>query len=210
MTSSPGNTTQLQAILDKASEGDTDAYGELIAGAAERLLKLTRRMLRNYPHLRRWEQTDDVFQTAVMRLYRSLAQLRPESVRGFFGLATTQIRRTLIDLARHHFGPEGQGAKHETNVGSANSHGGIVENKPDTGDQPETLETWACFHEAVDALPADGKEVFQPLWYGGLPQKEIANLLGISVPTVQRRWYEAQLHVYKAMRGEQPPIEEGS
>lgn len=100
MVSSPGNTTQLQALLDKAGEGDQTAYDELIVQASDRLLKLTRKMLRSYPHLRRWEQTDDVFQNAVMRLHRSLSEVQPESVRQFFGLAATQIRRTLIDLAR--------------------------------------------------------------------------------------------------------------
>jgi RNA polymerase sigma-70 factor (ECF subfamily) len=108
------NSLQLQALLDLAAEGSDEAYGELLSQASERLLKLTRRMIRDFPRLRRWEQTDDVFQTAAMRFYRSLGEVKPDSVRGFFGLATTQIRRTLIDLARQHFGPEGLGAKHHT------------------------------------------------------------------------------------------------
>ena len=58
----------------------TGAYGELIAKATDRLLRLTRKMLRNYPHLRRWEQTDDVFQRAAMRLYRSLGEVQPTSL----------------------------------------------------------------------------------------------------------------------------------
>ena len=109
-----GNSIQLQPLLDLAAEGSDEAYGELISQASERLLKLTRRMLRDFPKLKRWEQTDDVFQTAALRLYRSLAEVQPDSVREFFGLGTTQIRRTLIDLARQHFGPEGHGAKHHT------------------------------------------------------------------------------------------------
>ena len=35
-----GNTTQLQALLDLAAEGDDEAYGELLSRASERLLKL--------------------------------------------------------------------------------------------------------------------------------------------------------------------------
>ena len=105
-----GNTTQLQTLLDQE---DPD-YDKLIESASDRLLRLTRRMLRNYPHLHRWERTDDVFQTAVMRLHRSLTEVKPESVSQFFGLAATQIRRTLIDLVRHHFGPQGQAAQHES------------------------------------------------------------------------------------------------
>ena len=87
-------------------------------------------MFRNYPHLRRWEQTDDVFQTAALKLHRSLAEVKPESVRQFFGLAATQIRRTLIDLARHHYGPEGSAANQESAA--------YQDHKGNT-DTPETL-----------------------------------------------------------------------
>ena len=83
-----GESIQLQALLDLASHGDKKAYEELVSQASDRLLKLTRRMLRDFPGLRRWEATDDVFQTAAFRLYRSLSEVKPESVRGFMGLAT--------------------------------------------------------------------------------------------------------------------------
>ena len=113
MADSPANATQLQALLD---EGDDAAYGELLSIASTRLHKLARKMLRDLPQLRRWEQTDDVFQTAAIRLHRSLSEVKPESVRQFFGLASTQIRRTLINLARHHYGPEGQAANQESSA----------------------------------------------------------------------------------------------
>lgn len=185
-----GSTTQIQALLDLAAEGNADAYDDLIALASERLLRLTRKMLRRYPHLRRWEQTDDIFQNAAIRLHRSLSEVKPASVRAFFGLAATQIRRSLIDLCRHHFGPLGHAAKHETQqVGAAN--GDRIEDQPDTTEPQEAMASWAAFHESVENLPADQREVFQILWYGGLEQKQAAELLGISVSTVQRRWYDA-------------------
>jgi RNA polymerase sigma-70 factor (ECF subfamily) len=72
-------------------------------------------MLRkDFARLRRWEQTDDVYQGAMLRLYQSLNRMQFESLREFFGLAATQVRRTLIDLARHHFGPEGEARHHDT------------------------------------------------------------------------------------------------
>ncbi len=104
-------TTQLQVLLD---QGDDQAYRELLEVASSRLQKLARRMFRSDDRLRRWEQTDDVFQLAVLRLHRALSEVKPVSVRSFLGLAATQIRRTLMDLARHHYGPEGAGANHES------------------------------------------------------------------------------------------------
>ena len=40
-------TGQTQTLLDLAAKGDEQAYDKLIARASERLLRLTRRMLRN-------------------------------------------------------------------------------------------------------------------------------------------------------------------
>jgi RNA polymerase sigma factor (sigma-70 family) len=191
-----GNSIQLQALLDQAAEGSDEAYGELVSQASERLLKLTRRMIRDFPKLRRWEQTDDVFQTAALRLYRSLAEVKPDSVRGFFGLATTQIRRTLIDLARQHYGPEGHGAMHHTDGDGEAADDGVLPNQPADVLKPESLDAWVRFHEAVDQLPEHEREVFQLLWYAGVQQQEVAAILGISVPAVQRRWYQAQ-HVLR-------------
>ena len=63
---SGGDTTQFQQLLDGWAAGDEVARCRLLESAGQRLMKLTRRMLSNYPHLRRWEQTDDVFQNAVL------------------------------------------------------------------------------------------------------------------------------------------------
>lgn len=204
MRPSDGNTTQIQHLLAKAAEGN-DAYDDLIAVVSERLQKLTAKMLRHYPHLRRWEQTDDVFQTALIKLYRSLSEVKPESGRHFFALATTQIRRTLIDLARHHFGPQGQAAKHHTDAGEETADGGgIVENEADARDQPETLASWAEFHETAEQLPAMEREVFDLVWYGGIEQKEIASCLGVSEPTIKRRWRSARRILARALEGQNP------
>lgn len=192
MGQAEGNTTQLQGLLDLAAKGDDDAYGELIARASERLLKLTSRMLRNYPHLRRWEQTDDVFQNAALRLYRSLQNLQPDSMRSFMGLATLEIRRELIDLIRHHFGPHGAAGKHHSDGGGLSNDGGVIRNTPAPSGELDSLEAWSHFHETVDQLPEGEREVFQLVWYGGLQQQEIASLLSVSVPTVQRRLYRAR------------------
>lgn len=105
-----GDSANLQRLLEQLHKSDEAAVrrarDEIIRHACDRLEKLTRRMLRHYPRLRRWEQTADVFQNALIRLHRSLETVEPESVAQFYGLAATQIRRELIDLARHHFGPQ--------------------------------------------------------------------------------------------------------
>lgn len=187
-----GNTTHLQALIDLAASGSNEAYGELVSQASERLLKLTRKMLHGFPRLQRWEATDDVFQTAALRLYRSLSEVQPVSVREFFGLATLQIRRTLIDLARHHYGPQGHGARHHTDGDGRAAEDGVLQRRPDDVADSELLDEWVRFHEAIERLPEPEREVFQLVWYGGMSQNEAAALMEISIPTVQRRWYRAQ------------------
>jgi len=208
---SGGDTTQFQQLLDGWAAGDEAARCRLLESAGQRLMKLTRRMLSNYPHLRRWEQTDDVFQNAALRLYRSLEEVRPDSVRAFFGLAATQIRRTLIDLARHHFGPEGQAAHHrsEAGRGDASSSTGPVDAKFNRKDEaPETLDAWACFHEAVERLPKDERDAFGLVWYGEATQKEAAELLGVSERTVIRRLVRARLLLHESLQGARACFEE--
>src|SRR5438128_1367023 len=111
MPTAAGETARL---LDLLRQGDDQARCQLVSHACERLRRLTSRMLKGYPGVGRWEQTDDVLQNALLRLWRAMEAIQPESVRHFYNLAALQIRRELIDLAHHHLGPQGQGAKHHT------------------------------------------------------------------------------------------------
>src|SRR5688572_30220098 len=100
-------TTYFQNCLDRFRAGERGAVEDLLNAAMRRLERLTRKMLAGYPDLRRWEQTDDVLQNALLRLHHALESVRPESLQHFFRLAALQIRRELIDLARHYFGRQG-------------------------------------------------------------------------------------------------------
>ena len=51
MGESPANSVQLQALLDRAAQGDDQAYGELLSVAQARHHKLARKMLRDFPLL---------------------------------------------------------------------------------------------------------------------------------------------------------------
>lgn len=184
-----GHTTDLHNLLDLARCGDPDARNRIIEHACDRLRTLTRKMLRSYPKVRRWSDTNDVLQCALLRLHRSLAEVRPESPRQFYGLASTQIRRELLDLAKHFYGVCGAGTHHISDGGKA------AERQPADPLEPETLECWTRFHELVDSLPEEERETVQLLWYEGLKQPEAAALLGISLATLKRRWQSARLRL---------------
>src|ERR1700694_2240596 len=102
MSDASFHTTELQGYLERMRDGDAAARDELLRPVCGRLERLTRKMLKAYPTVQRWEDTGDVFQNATMRLLRSLQEVRPDSTRAFFGLAAEQLRRELLGLARHH------------------------------------------------------------------------------------------------------------
>jgi RNA polymerase sigma factor (sigma-70 family) len=196
----------LSAHLDRLAGGDLTARDEIISLCADRLRTLAHRLLAGYPTVRRWDDTDDVFQNAAMRLYRALAQVRVGSPRDLMALATTQLHRELLDLARHHSGPTSHAANHGTNVarrGAAPGQSVVhhVDRMPETDDH---LDRWTAFHETIERLPAEQRELFHLVWHLGADQKTIARLLDCSERTVKTRWREVREAVKGALDGQAP------
>ena len=206
MIHSTGNSTQLQIALQRVLDNQLDAFDDLALLAGQRLKNLTRSMLRRYPHVKRWEDTDDVYQAALIRLHRSIGEVQPDSPRAFFGLAVTQIRRSLIDLARHYYGPHGLGKNYRSEGGgkAADDSGGRLHGGVGRVETPDNLACWSAFHEAIDALPNDEREVFELIWYGGLIRKDVAKLLGVAEKTVLRRMNRARIQLHELMAGQRP------
>ena len=116
-----------------------------------------------------------------------------------------QIRRELIDLARHYDGPTGMAAHHESwmpSDGSRESPAGRV--AAAHTDDPDRLEAWSRFHRCVESLIDEDREVFDLLWYQGLTQGRAAQVLGLSEKTVNRRWIAARLRLNEALAGQLP------
>jgi RNA polymerase sigma-70 factor (ECF subfamily) len=194
-------TSEAQDLLRRHRAGDASAREALIRLAVGRFVALARAMFRRHPRVRRWEETDDLLQAALVRLHRSLGQVQPESVRHFDNLAAAQIRRELIDLARRYYGPEGLGARHHTD---GTDPGGRLAQVPGEAGKPESLESWAAFHAAVDRLPEEEREVVNLLWYDNLTHAQAAEALGVATKTVQRRWASARLMIRDQLDGERP------
>jgi RNA polymerase sigma factor (sigma-70 family) len=193
----------LQRHLNRLTAGDEGAREALLEAAQERLTRLARRMLRDFPGVRRWEDTDDVFQNAALRLYSALKTVRPASGADFLRFAAVQIRRELIDLARRYYGPEGPGAHHASRGRQDQSHDTSVAAGTDTH-EPSRLAMWSEFHEKIDALPDEDRALYDLLWYQGLATGEVARLLNVTDRTVQRRWQQLRLKLHSELKGEIP------
>jgi RNA polymerase sigma-70 factor (ECF subfamily) len=201
ISDSSSRLSSLQQLLPRAVSGDEAAVDALIRHCSDRLTILARRSLGDFQRVRRWVETDDVLQSALVRLLGALRSVKPQTSRDFFALASLQIRRELIDLARHFYGPEGIGAHHDSRAPPRSSSGG--EHEPaDHRQEPANLAQWIELHELMDGLPAEEREVVGLLFYQGLSQTEAAEVLGMSLRTLQRRWHDALCRLHRAWNGE--------
>jgi RNA polymerase sigma-70 factor (ECF subfamily) len=189
MTGPSQQTNQFRHWLERMRGGDLAARDELLRAYSGRLERLARKMLRGYPAVRRWVETGDVLQNSLLRLLRALGEVSPASEREFFSLAGEQMRRELLDLGRHFYGPQGQGANHASHAHLPS--GGEPPEPADRAEEASELERWRSFHEEVARLPAEEREVVGLVFYHGWTQAQVAELLGLSERTVRRRWEAA-------------------
>src|SRR5262249_584786 len=121
------------------------------------------------------------------RLFRTLRSLRPATPRDFFNLAAVHIRRELLDLARRARGRE----THPLVLGSTDSPQVPEPAAPSVADDG----LWVRFHQAVDQLPVEQREVVGLVFYHGWTQAQIAELFQVDARTIRRRWAEARQHL---------------
>jgi RNA polymerase sigma factor (sigma-70 family) len=196
MTDSRSQQSMMQQLLSQAVAGDEAALDALLRYNCERLTSLTRRMLGNFRRVRRWTETADVLQNALLRLVGALQEVKPQTPREFLALATLQIRRELLDLARKFYGPQGMGANQDS-VAAAGPHAPPPEEQADLSHDPCTLAQWTELHQQIDALPDEEREVVGLLFYQGLSQAEAAEVLDVSLRTVQRRWHTSLCKLHR-------------
>lgn len=196
-----------ERCLMRLRNGDVSARGEVIAHACNRLRRLAASLLRDEDRLRRWVDSDDVLQTAVLRLMRSLEAVTPESAEHFFRLAATHMRRELIDLARHYYGPHGAGANEQPAAPPAPVSASADVNDPagSVSGDPQRLSEWTALHERIESMPVEERCVCELIWYHGLTQAEAGKVLNLNEAKVRRCWAAARLKLRQAMRDELPP-----
>jgi RNA polymerase sigma factor (sigma-70 family) len=182
-----GDFSQVLNLLARARAGDGAAWNELLRFIDARLRRQVQRQLHGNP-LRRWEETDDVLSVVQTRLWTQLQHWTPRSDAEFFADSAKIIRNHLIDLARHHFGPNGDAAHHQTRPPQASTDFDPLEQSP----AAPAARDWGEFHGFIENLPHEIRRVFELIFYMGMQRPQVAQLLGISVRTVFTRWMAAK------------------
>jgi RNA polymerase sigma-70 factor (ECF subfamily) len=179
------DSVNLRNYVARWQAGDRAAADALLRATGTRLEKLARRMTRSFPNVRMQADTGDVLQSSLMRLLRTLRTLRPATTRDFFNLAAVHIRRELLDLARRCKGRAWLSLDLSDDSAHPTRHA-----EPATT-LPEDFDLWVRFHEAVDELPLEEREVVGLVFYHGWTQVRIAELFAVDERTIRRRWYNA-------------------
>ena len=206
-----GETARIHRWVERLQAGDESALNELIVHFEQRLRSLTRKMIREFPLVQRSEQTDDVFQQAVLRLCRALKAVSPGNTRELIRLSAAQVRRELLNLTRYYksrpsvqlveqLGPDGEGRFSQT----VRLDPTPLSQEPATAETPSVLENWTEFHQVVATLPEAEREVFDLVFYQGMTQSEVASIQDVSLKTVRKRWNSARLAIYDALDGKLP------
>src|SRR5262245_26243320 len=178
-----------QYLVDLAQASGQSAAEPLVravlARAVERLRLLCSTMLhRSYPRLARGPvnlEADELLGAVVERLLKALDKARPQNVRQFFALANQHMRWELNDLARR-LDEKGHAV------------GLIDENAMAPASSGSSLSLDARrMLEAIESLPEDEREVFSLVRIQGMAQTEVADLLGVSSKTIQRRLTRSML-----------------
>jgi RNA polymerase sigma factor (sigma-70 family) len=178
-------------------QGRPDAAEPVCRKVVARVEELARAMFKRFPRVRRFVDVDDVVQSALIRLLAACRATCPTSRRHFYALTSEMIRRELLDLTRHYFGPRGDGS----NLADLAVGDGDREYAPAGADpEPAEWERATAFHRAVEGLPAREREVIGLAYYHGWPQGKIARLFRVNVRTVQR-WQESGVaHLRRALQ----------
>ncbi len=195
-------TSQVSGVLDLWERGDSSARERLMAYVSDRLRSLASAMLRSNP-VRRWEQSDDLLQQALVRLNRSIERARPAHSRALLELAALEMRHALVDLARHYFGPCGVGHHHHSRTHDEGENpviasiSGLIPAPSESVDRAGLFER---LYAAIDALPSEEREVVDLVGIHELTQQEAAAVLGVTLRTIGRRWRRARLLLFDALR----------
>jgi len=177
-------TVALQALLVNLRDGNEAARRELLTRAYARLEKMVRGKLRTFA---RPAETGDVLHDVWLRLDRALKEVRPETPRQFFALASQHIRWVLLNAA---------GARRGAELPD------IADSTPGPSTEAGRDDQFVQIHKAVESLEEPLREVVELLVYHGLTQIEAAEVLGVSDRTVKKRWRDARLKLYEALGSE--------
>jgi RNA polymerase sigma factor (TIGR02999 family) len=108
----------------------------------------------------------------------------------FFGAASRAMRQILVDFARRRGATKRGGDMQRVSLGE---DAGTLEVELDS------ILTLDAALEKLDALDPRLRKIVELRYFGGLTEHEVADLLGVTVRTVERNWLKARMFLLREM-----------
>jgi RNA polymerase sigma-70 factor (ECF subfamily) len=172
-STSPGGPTE--ALARRAALGDRAAFEALVALHGRTLLAVAR------AHSRRAVEAEDAFQEGALRAWTSLGSLKQFD--RFLPWACSVVAHAAQDRARK---DRVRRAEPLPEVAAREERG------------PSEARRAAVLR-AVEALDAELREAVELFYFGGLTYREIAAIVGKSVPTVNLRLAAARARIRETL-----------
>jgi RNA polymerase sigma factor (TIGR02999 family) len=177
-----GEVTQL---LFAARGGDREALDRIVALVYDDLRRLARRQISREYGERTLHPTTLVHE-AYLKLAGSSA-IPAEDRAHFFAIAAHAMRQVLVDDARKRAAVK-RGAGWERTTFSDQDW--AADFKPDE---------IVALNDAIEQLEPRQRQIVECRFFGGMEEREIAGVLGVTERTVRRDWVKARAWLYRAL-----------
>jgi len=169
-------------LLELARAGDMQALEELLQALQPQIYRFGMKMCRQS------EDAEDVVQDTMLTLARSFRDFRGASSISTW-LYTITRSFCIKKRRKSKFAPKVEESLEELHSKTANA---VQSSEPGPEAQAESKETWEHVQTAIRALDPGYREVLMLRDVEGLKAREVAEVVGISVPAVKSRLHRAR------------------
>lgn len=189
---SGGSSNTITQLLDQWGHGDEEALAQLMPLVYEELTSLAASYLRR-ERVGHTLQTVDLVNEAYLRL-AGQDRMQWKNRAQFFGISAQMMRRILVNHAKKYLYAKHGGGARKLELDEVLNFS--VEQSPELVALDDALTELATFD------PRQAR-IVELRFFAGLTSEEIAEVLGISVPTVTRDWRTAKAWLYLTLSDEE-------
>lgn len=174
------------ALVKKAASGDAEAFKRLVLLNKKSISGIVKAIVVNQ------EDADDIIQEVFCKAYRGIKNFRGESK--FSTWLFRIAKNASIDLLRQ--------KEREFFNRSTYQDAQVHANKNISSENLQLTEDEAFVRTAVDKLDAESKEILLYVFFAGLKQQDVAEMLDIPLGTVHSRVHTAKEKLKKVIQNE--------
>jgi RNA polymerase sigma factor (TIGR02999 family) len=182
--------SELTQLFDAVNAGDRSAVDRLMAVMYQELHRLAHRRLNAAPH-RNSLETTGLIHESYLRFLKA-GHLRVTDRAHFLSYSSRVMRSIIVDFARKHRAERRGGGALQVTLNSK------------LADETHVADEHLIrIHDALEGLSKVEPRLVQVVemrYFGGLDEKESAEVLGVTERTIRRDWQKARLLLRAALK----------